>query len=415
MKTMKAMKAKGGKQTKGKGKGVKDGGSTEQAQPKGKAQAPEPLSQERADSMSRALGHEGEQVPKRKIERKSSEATSPQKKSKAQPENETALGAVASGSAEAEPTQAKPKSKAQKADTSDICAGLHKEVEVINESDLEEEDVGPAPKAQPQPGAVQPKILREQCMHCKKPIFVGQPEGPPQPVKNRHGQSYLYYKHAACDSIYQLYRNRNELKPYKGNCLSFEQKEIFYNKHGGIAANMAVDIKAKFTEAHSEVRSNTARSFAEGWTEAELSDKYLEPKGKWAGTTAQPERFHAIIANAPRKRNAAQGCTFYFPEEMSIESKKIVTDSELSENIAEQGTRRKPCRPAIQGGPAQPSPAKAAKDPKDPKPLTEGQKTNLRKSKHQWEAMLADYTKMMGDTDWAVSYTHLTQPTNYSV
>ena len=163
---------------------------------------------------------------------------------------------------------------------------------------------------------------------------------------------------------------------------------------------MAVDIKAKFTEAHSEVRSNTARSFAEGWTEAELSDKYLEPKGKWAGTTAQPERFHAIIANAPQKRCAAQGCTFYFPEEMSIESKKIVTDSELSENIAEQGTRRKPCRPAIQGGPAQPSPAKAAKDPKDPKPLTEGQKTNLRKSKHQWEAMLADYTKMMGDTDW---------------
>ena len=28
---------------------------------------------------------------------------------------------------------------------------------------------------------------------------------------------------------------------------------------------------------------------------------------------------------------------------MSIESKKIVTDSELSENIAQQGTRRKPC------------------------------------------------------------------------
>ena len=148
--------SKGGAHPKGKGKGA----STEQAQPKpkahpkGKAQAPKPLSQERADSMSRALGHEGEQVPKRKIERKSSEATSPQKKSKAQPENETALGAVASGSAEAEPTKAKPKSKAQKADTSEICGGLHKEVELIMESDLEEEDVGPAPKAQPQPGAV---------------------------------------------------------------------------------------------------------------------------------------------------------------------------------------------------------------------------------------------------------------------
>ena len=148
------------------------------------------------------------------------------------------------------------------------------------------------------------------------------------------------------------------------------------------------------------MRSNTARSFAEGWTEAELADKYLEPKGKWAGTTAQPERFHAIIANAPRKHSAAQGCTFYFPEEMSIESKKIVTDSELSENIAEQGTRRKPCRPAIQGGPAQPSPAKAAKDPKDPKPLTEGQKTNLRKSKDAWSAILDDYTKMVADTEW---------------
>ena len=85
---------------------------------------------------------------------------------------------------------------------------------------------------------------------------------------------------------------------------------------------------------------------------------------------------------------------------MSIESKKIVTDSELSENLAEQGTRRKPCRPAIQGGPAQPSPAKAAKDPKDPKPLTEGQKTNLRKYKEAWEAMLDDYNKMVADTNW---------------
>ena len=163
---------------------------------------------------------------------------------------------------------------------------------------------------------------------------------------------------------------------------------------------MAVDIKAKFTEAHSEVRSKAARSYAEGWTEAELADKYLHPAGKWAGCTAQPERFHVIIANAPQKRIASQGCTFYFQEEMSIESKKIVTDSELSENVAEQGTRRKPCRPAIQGGPAQPSPAKAAKDPKDPKPLTEGQKTNLRKSKQAWEAMLDDYNKMVADTDW---------------
>ena len=56
------------------------------------------------------------------------------------------------------------------------------------ESDLEEEDVGPAPKAQPQPGAVQPAILREQCMHCKKPIFVGQPEAKPQPVMSKDGK-----------------------------------------------------------------------------------------------------------------------------------------------------------------------------------------------------------------------------------